>query len=62
MNCANIYCIYNRRFECILDEINLDSIGMCDDCIMVNLDEYLLEAEKERQFLEFEKRLIENGN
>ncbi|MCL1863503.1 MAG: hypothetical protein FWF78_08055 [Defluviitaleaceae bacterium] len=56
MNCANDYCLYNRAFECILDEVSLDSIGMCDDCIVVKIDENILEEEKKMQLDALESR------
>ena len=49
MSCENDHCIYNKDFECILDKISINSLGMCDDCIMVALDKNFLEAEKARQ-------------
>jgi len=49
MNCANDYCLYNKGYECILDEINIDSMGHCDDCIIVRFNADVLEDEKERQ-------------
>ena len=49
MNCANIYCLYNKGFACTLDGINVDSKGMCDECVLVKIDDAILESEKERQ-------------
>ena len=49
MECENDYCIYNRKSRCVLDKISINSLGMCDDCIMIELDEEFLEAEKARQ-------------
>lgn len=49
MDCENSYCIYNEKSQCTLDKININSLGMCDDCIMIELDEDFLETEKERQ-------------
>ena len=56
MVCAFDYCIYNRNLNCILGNVEINSVGMCDDCIVVSLDEVFLEAEKERQLQEIEKR------
>ena len=49
MNCANDYCLYNWGFTCTLDEINIDSKGMCDELVLVRLDINILNNEKERQ-------------
>ena len=56
MVCAFDYCIYNRNSKCILGSVEINSVGMCDDCIVVSLDEVFLEAEKERQLQDIEKR------
>jgi len=50
MKCDFDYCIYNRDFICILEEISINSLGMCEECIMIELDEGFLEAEKECQY------------
>jgi len=47
--CENEYCVYNRTLKCTLENININSLGMCDDCIMVELDKGFLEAEKRKQ-------------
>jgi len=56
MNCANDYCLYNKDYKCTLDEINIDSTGRCDDCIIVRIDEKILADEKKRQLNDIEKR------
>jgi len=60
MNCENNYCIYNSDGACVLDKVNIDSLGMCDGCIMITLDEDFLKAEKARQLDELETRWVEN--
>jgi len=49
LNCANDYCLYNKEFKCTLEEVNIDSMGICDDCILVNIDNDVLATEKVRQ-------------
>jgi len=39
----------------------MNSLGMCDDCIIVSLDGDFLEAEKERQLAEIEERWVDYG-
>lgn len=56
MNCENEYCIYNLESKCLLEKISVNSLGMCDDCIMISLDEGFLAAEKQRQLSEIESR------
>ena len=56
MNCAYEHCIYNKDFQCILDEVNIDSLGRCDDFIKIRIDDKLLEAEKKRQLTQAKER------
>ena len=56
MNCANEYCLYNKGCKCTLESISIDSLGHCDDCIIVELDENIVEAEKERQLNKMNQR------
>ena len=56
MNCANDFCIYNKSFECGLDGVNINSLGMCDDCVIVSLDKGYLETVKEKQLLEMKSQ------
>ena len=60
MKCEFEHCIYNRNFNCIADNLGIDSLGMCDACIIVSLDEGFFAKEKERQLLELESRWDKN--
>ena len=53
MSCAYDYCLYNNNLKCMLEEITIDSLGHCDDCIIVKIDLDILEYEKERQLSRF---------
>ena len=46
MKCENEFCIYQEKGNCILDEISLDIIGQCTDCIYVNIPNKQLEKLK----------------
>ncbi len=48
MNCENTFCIYCDDDKCILEEININSLGRCDACIIINLSDELLRKEKEK--------------
>ena len=37
MNCDFNYCIYNKEYACILDEIQIDTSGICALCEVVNI-------------------------
>lgn len=43
MRCENIFCIYWKNEECILDEVSLDIMGNCQDCIYVDIEDDVLE-------------------
>ena len=48
MNCENEFCIYQEKGKCILNEVSLDILGQCTECIYVNLDEKVLSEAKEK--------------
>ena len=52
------YCIYSKNYKCLLGKPKMNSLGMCDDCIMVSLEQDFLEAEKERQLAEINERWL----
>ena len=56
MNCEQEYCIYNNNGDCILQNISINSLGMCDDCMTITLDKKLLTKFKERELREIESR------
>jgi len=49
MTCENEYCIYNNKNKCRLENTSINTLGMCDDCIIVSLDKKLLVELKETQ-------------
>ena len=61
MKCEVEYCIYNRDSVCICDITQLNSLGMCEECILVSLDKDFLEAQKERQLQQIEERWREES-
>ena len=46
MKCENNYCIYQYEDKCILDEISIDGLGMCAECIYPDIDEKTLNEAK----------------
>ena len=52
MVCENELCIYNKEDRCSLREITLDAVGLCENCVIVELNEELIKKEKERQLSE----------
>ena len=46
MNCSNCWCIYEEDGLCCLDEIDIDSLGHCSECINVSIDDEILDILK----------------
>ncbi len=46
MDCENAMCIYQKEGKCILDEITLNEMGVCEECIVVTIDKGFLEYKK----------------
>jgi hypothetical protein len=57
MTCGNRYCVYNKNNKCRFKQVEINSLGMCDDCIIISLDEFFLEEEKEKQLQAINRRL-----
>ena len=55
MKCEVEFCIYNRNYECICEITQLNSLGMCEECILISLDKDFLETEKECQLRKIEE-------
>ncbi|MCL1883799.1 MAG: hypothetical protein FWF81_08630 [Defluviitaleaceae bacterium] len=56
MNCSYNYCLYNENGSCKHKTITINDVGMCDDCIIVSLNDDFLAAEKLRQLREIDER------
>ena len=54
MKCEFTYCIYNHGKQCAFGIPLINSLGVCDNCIIISLDEDFLEKEKLRQLEELE--------
>ena len=48
MQCENNYCAYWENGECILKNISINVMGMCEECVLVTIDEEKLEKARER--------------
>lgn len=52
MRCENLFCIYEREGECLLDVIDLDMQGGCNECVYVDIDKDYLEKIKKQKRIE----------
>ena len=48
IRCEKSLCIYEKNGFCILDEIEINVLGMCSECIIPNFDNYYVETMKEK--------------
>ncbi len=46
MDCENQFCVYQKEGKCLLDEISVNCIGMCEDYRYINMSETLLDKIK----------------
>lgn len=44
--CENSLCIYQKTGWCSLDTITLDDVGLCKECIIVDLNDKELDQRK----------------
>ncbi|MCL2842332.1 MAG: hypothetical protein FWE28_02540 [Oscillospiraceae bacterium] len=56
MKCRLNYCIYNRDNTCLIEEVQLDELGMCQECMIVSLPEQELNMRKEQQLQDISNR------
>lgn len=49
MECEFSYCIYNSANKCLLNNIKINVVGMCEECIIVSIDEKILDKQKQNQ-------------
>ena len=47
MKCENHFCVYQENGVYILDEIDINSLGICDSCIYINIPKEDLKRYKE---------------
>jgi len=56
MDCEKEYCIYNMDNRCRFEKVTINSLGMCDDSVLISLDKGFLAKEKARQLQNIEER------
>lgn len=56
LTCDFNLCIYQKEGHCILDAIDINSCGICDNAIVVDLPERKLAVLKEKQLSEIDNR------
>ena len=63
MKCEMNYCIYNSDYFCTLKDIQQNSLGMCEECIIVSIPNNILEELKKNnlKILKADGRIIEKN-
>ncbi len=49
MNCENIFCLYQQKGKCTLDEIDIDASGRCTEMIFIDVDDRIISESKTNQ-------------
>ena len=52
--CENNFCIYEQNGNCVLDYIEIDTLGHCRECIILSIDESIVEELKKEKRSELE--------
>ena len=47
MNFENYFCIYQNNGRCMLENIELDIMGQCKECIYIEINKQTLQQLKE---------------
>ncbi len=53
MNCENYLCIYQKDGNCKAEEPSINTLGMCEDCIIVSIPEKELKKYKVNDLKKF---------
>jgi hypothetical protein len=55
-HCYFEYCVYQKDNVCILGDMEINSLGMCDTCEVVNIHKNLLVTLKKQRLDEISER------
>lgn len=56
MNCENTFCIYESNGKCILENVFINSLGMCAECIYPDINEKIVNEAKSEFLKKYEKQ------
>jgi hypothetical protein len=59
INCELVLCVYYENGKCILDSIEINSLGMCDACITVDIPEEYISEKRQALLKQFEEQYKE---
>lgn len=58
MKCENYFCIYENNRLCLLDSVELDILGQCNECIYINIENEKLKKIKEQSRIIAETKTV----
>ena len=58
MTCELTHCIYNKNLTCISPEIQINSLGMCEDCAIITIPDEKLDEYKNKRLEEIRKHNV----
>lgn len=56
MECENSLCIYQQNGKCIVENITINSLGMCSVCIYPDIDKTTLTRAKKKLLIKYNDR------
>ena len=57
MDCENCFCIYESKGKCILENVGINSLGMCTECIYPDIDEEIVNTAKINLLKKYQKEI-----
>lgn len=55
IQCGNHFCIYYDNAVCLLNSVSLDIVGLCSNCIYVDIEQEYLATQRKRLLRELEQ-------
>ena len=55
ISCENEYCIYQKNMHCTIAQVELDISGICQSCILVDIEPKTLDLAKQKQLERMQK-------
>ena len=55
INCENKFCVYYENSQCVLDSVSLDKLDICEQILIVSVEEELLVLKRKKLLEKFEQ-------
>ena len=60
MKCENIFCLYNKNYQCLRKQIRIGSLAQCENCKLININTKEFNLEREQQYDSLIKNIDNN--